>query len=94
MYNVQIMCFKKSQSGLTTLSLLFIFLITIQSASAQVIDTISASSLKRLDLEDLMNMEVVSVSKRPEKLTEVASAIQVITQRDIHSSGAKTLPEC
>src|SRR5690606_8828659 len=36
---------------------------------------------------------VTSVSKRPEKITEVASAIQVITQEDIHSSGAKTLAE-
>jgi iron complex outermembrane receptor protein len=40
-----------------------------------------------------MNIEVTSVSKRPEKLKEVASAIQVITQEDIHNSGVKTLPE-
>ena len=40
-----------------------------------------------------MNIEVTSVSKSPKKLSEVASAIQVITQEDIHSSGVKTLPE-
>jgi len=40
-----------------------------------------------------MNMEVISVSKRPEKLAEAASAIQVITQKDILNSGAKTIAE-
>ncbi len=61
---------------------------------SQVQDTLlSSHSLKKLSLEELMDIEVTSVSKRPEKLTEVASAIQVITQKDIRSSGAKTLPE-
>src|SRR6059058_4732675 len=40
-----------------------------------------------------MNVEVTSVSKRPERLTQVASAIQVITQDDIRRSGASSLPE-
>ncbi|HYG38368.1 MAG TPA: TonB-dependent receptor [Cytophagales bacterium] len=44
-------------------------------------------------MEELMNIEVTSVSKRPEKLTEVASAIQIITQEDIRRSGATSLPE-
>lgn len=50
-------------------------------------------SLLKLSLEELMNIKVTSVSKSPEKLEEAASAIQVITQADIHNSGAKTLPE-
>ena len=55
--------------------------------------TLSLSKLKKMSLEELMNIEVTSVSKHPEKLNEVASAIQVITQEDIRNSGAKTLPE-
>ena len=51
------------------------------------------SELKKLSLEDLMNVEVTSISMRPEKLTEVASAVQVITKEDIHRSGAIRLPE-
>jgi len=51
------------------------------------------ASLLKLSLEDLMNIKVTSVSKNSEKLEEAASAIQVITQADIHNSGAKTLPE-
>lgn len=54
---------------------------------------LSSVDLKKLSLEDLMNIEVTSVSKRPEKLTEAASAIQVITNDDIRRSGVKTLPE-
>src|SRR5438552_3237702 len=53
----------------------------------------SASQLKQFSLEELLNLEVTTVSKRPEKLTEAASAIQVITQEDIRRSGASSIPE-
>lgn len=53
----------------------------------------SSSELKRLSLEELVDQEVTSVSKRPEKFSEAASAVQVITQEDIHRSGATSLPE-
>src|SRR5213592_1367052 len=53
----------------------------------------SAAKLKTLRMEQLMDIEVTSVSKRPEKLSETASAIQVITQADIRRSGATSLPE-
>jgi iron complex outermembrane receptor protein len=49
--------------------------------------------LKQLNVEDLMNVEVTSVSRRPEKLREAAAAIQVITQEDIRRSGATSIPE-
>src|SRR6266576_675475 len=55
--------------------------------------TLSADSLKKLSIEQLMNVEVTSVSKRPERLAQVASAIQVITQDDIRRSGVTSLPE-
>jgi iron complex outermembrane recepter protein len=53
----------------------------------------SPQSLKKLSIEELMDLEVTSVSRRPEKLSETAAAIQVITSEDIHRSGATTLPE-
>src|SRR5579859_7008191 len=49
--------------------------------------------LKQLNVEDLMNVEVTSVSRHPEKLLAAASAIQVITQEDIRRSGATSIPE-
>lgn len=56
-------------------------------------DSQSAEVLKKLSLEELLNMEVTSVSKREEKLSEVPSAIQVITQENIRRSGATSIPE-
>jgi iron complex outermembrane receptor protein len=53
----------------------------------------SAEALKKLSIEQLMNLQVTSVSKRPERLAQTASAIQVITQEDIRGSGAASLPE-
>lgn len=49
-----------------------------------------------LSIEELMNVKVVnvtSVSRRSQKLTEVASAIFVITQDDIRRSGVTSIPE-
>jgi iron complex outermembrane recepter protein len=53
----------------------------------------SPSELKKLSVEELMSIEVTSVSRRSEKLYETASAIQVITQEDIRRFGATRLPE-
>lgn len=49
--------------------------------------------LKKLSVGELLDMVVTSVSKRPEKLLEAASAIQVISSEDIRRSGATSLPE-
>jgi len=40
-----------------------------------------------------MNQDVTVVTRRPEKLLESPSAVQVITGEDIHRSGATSLPE-
>ena len=53
----------------------------------------SIGELKQLNVEDLMNVEVTSVARHPEKLIAAASAIQVITQEDIRRSGATSIPE-
>src|SRR3954462_9291415 len=74
----------------TTLS--FLLLMT-SPAVRQAPDQASPATLKRLSLEELMNIQVTSVSKRPERLFETASAIQVITQEDIRRSGASSIPE-
>src|ERR1700741_132416 len=71
---------------------LFFSLITF-SIYAQTDSTQNAATLSDFSLEELMNVKVTSVSMRPEKLTEVASAVQVITSEDIHRSGTTRLPE-
>ena len=53
----------------------------------------SPAALKKLSLDALQQIEVTSVSKRPEMLTSAPSSIQVITGDDIRRSGANSLPE-
>jgi iron complex outermembrane receptor protein len=53
----------------------------------------SATQLKQLSLDELLNLEVTSVSRRPEKLASVASAIQVISGDNIRRSAATSIPE-
>ena len=52
-----------------------------------------AEDLSRLSIESLMNVEVTSVSKRGQKLSQSAAAIFVITQDDIRRSGATNIPD-
>src|SRR5690606_33044400 len=53
----------------------------------------SLESLKRLSMEELMSIEVTSVSRYAEPLSESASAIQIVTEEQIRRSGASILPE-
>src|SRR3989440_8432176 len=53
----------------------------------------STTSLKKLSLDELMQVEVTSVSKRAEKLGSAPASIFVISSEDIRRSGASTLPE-
>jgi len=52
---------------------------------------LSPGDLKKLSIEELLDVSVTLVSKRPEKLSEAPSAIQVITSEDIRRSGATHL---
>lgn len=62
-------------------------------AWADVSDAGALSDLSRLSLEELANVEITSVSKRPEALSAAPAAIYVIGSDDIRLSGADSLPE-
>jgi iron complex outermembrane recepter protein len=64
-----------------------------QPDSAQRPDSGSVAALKQLSVAQLMDVQVMSVSRRVERLSQAASAIQVITQEMIRRSGASSLPE-
>jgi iron complex outermembrane receptor protein len=49
--------------------------------------------LSRLTIEELANLQVTSVSRRPEPLSQAPAAIYVITAEDIRRSGATSLAE-
>jgi iron complex outermembrane receptor protein len=50
-------------------------------------------NLLDMSLDDLLNMEVSSVSKKAERLQDVASSLYVLTSEDIMNSGATSLHE-
>ena len=50
-------------------------------------------SLKKLSLDQLFDLEVTTVSQKPESLSKTAAAIHVVTQNDLQQMGALSLPE-
>ncbi len=55
--------------------------------------TSSVSALKKLSLDQLMDVEVTSVSRHAEKLLDAAAAVEVVTCEDIRRAGASSIPE-
>ncbi len=53
----------------------------------------SQVDLTELSLEDLMNIEVTSVSKKAERIGDAAAAIYVVTKVNIRRSGATSIAE-
>jgi iron complex outermembrane receptor protein len=49
--------------------------------------------LTSISLEDLMRIEVTSVSKKEQELARVAAAVYVLTQEEIRRAGHNSLPE-
>jgi iron complex outermembrane recepter protein len=56
-------------------------------------DESTPSALKRLSIEQLLDVEVTSVSKTRESLLSAAAAVSIVTDEDIRRSGATTVPE-
>lgn len=53
----------------------------------------SDSDLMSLSLEELTSLEVTSIGRKPQKVSEMAAAVFVITQEDIRRSGVTSIPE-
>ncbi len=52
-----------------------------------------ARDLAEASLEDLMNIQITSVSKKQQKLSKAGAAVFVISQEDIRRSGATNIPD-
>jgi iron complex outermembrane recepter protein len=66
---------------------------TVFAPSAIQGEVSTGQDLTTVSLEDLMNMQVTSVSKKDQKLSRTAAAVYVITQEQIRRSGATTIPD-
>ena len=67
-------------------------LILLASSTCQA-SPIERASFADLSLEELANIRITSLSKRPERLADAAGSVFVITSDDIRRSGATSLPE-
>lgn len=63
------------------------------AVEAQAARNVAVRDLSEMSLEDLANVQISSVSKRPERLADAAAAVYVITGEDIRRSGYLTLPD-
>ena len=70
-----------------------VFAVTPNLACCMELSEDLPEDLSELSLEALMDIEVTSVSKKPQKLANSATAIFVITQEDIRRSGVTSIPE-
>ena len=77
------------------LLLFFVGLYSPSRLSAQPLQTASngPQDLKRLSIEELAQIDVTSVSRRSERLSETAAAVSVVNADQILRSGLTTLPE-
>ncbi|TDH21671.1 TonB-dependent receptor [Segetibacter sp. 3557_3] len=82
-------CLPSFAAGLLTA----FFLLASLSSKGQVVIPESPHALKALSIEELMELEVTSVSRSPQKLATAASAVQVITGEDIRNSAATNIAE-
>src|SRR5260370_36575437 len=69
------------------------FLSVLLAGSTIAQNSRSVPDVTAMSMEDLLNLQVTSVSKRTQKVADAAAAIFVITQEDIRRSGATSIPE-
>jgi iron complex outermembrane recepter protein len=86
---------RHSRSRLSLLACLPLFAAAATSRAAETAPAPDqpAEELLRLSLEELVNLEVTTVSRKSERLSEAAAAVFVITQDDLRRQGIRSLPE-
>src|SRR3979411_350795 len=69
------------------------FLSVLLAGSTVAQNSRNVPDVTAMSMEDLMNLQVTSVSKRTQKVAHAAAALFVITQEDIRRLGATSIPE-
>ena len=76
------------------LLLVAVLTLTALPAAAQMEQVAEApKALKQLSLEELFDLEVTSVSQKPEPVSKTAAAVHVVTADDLRRMGAVSIPE-
>jgi iron complex outermembrane receptor protein len=84
---------RQIRKPIPALLLFLCLLVGMGSASGADSSSVDPSELINLSLEQLMNIEVTSVSKKAQKISHSAAAIFVIAREDIRRSGATNIPD-
>src|SRR5712671_3178078 len=74
-----------------TIAVVCLFLVTFGAASAGAQS--KPRDLSALSIEDLLNVEVVSASRKEQRAADVPAAVFVLTRDDIRRSGMTSIPE-
>lgn len=72
---------------------LLVFFTVVAALPVVVRAQTTPPNLTGLSIEDLMNIEITSASRKEQRIRDVASAVFVITQDDIRRSGMTTIPD-
>lgn len=68
-------------------------ILALSLTSSRPVQAQEPDDLGSLSVDDLMNVDVTSVSRKGQKVSDTAAAVFVITQDDIRRSGASSIPE-
>ncbi len=82
---------KQPKTNLVIFMLIFLVLFCTEKTPAAEDEL--PNDLTELSIEELADLEVTSVSKKPQKISRSAAAIFVITGEDIRRSGVTSIPE-
>lgn len=83
---------KTRRTGFLTAIIVFPVMLFFSTAVVAVPDE-PHPDLTELNIEELANLEVTSVARKPQKISHSAAAVYVITSEDIRRSGATCIPE-
>lgn len=70
-----------------------LFLLLLWAVLIHPVPSFAEESLYKLDLEQLMDIQVTSAGRKAQNLVDVPAAVYVIDQDDIRNSGATSIPE-
>ncbi len=70
-----------------------LLVVLLVAAKGVSLPSAAADELGVLSIDELLDLDVVSVAKVPEKVSQSPAAIYVITQEALRRSGANTIPE-
>ena len=75
------------------LACVFLLACVLATVEAGIAAQQGTDVLKRMSLEDLLGLDVTTVTRRPEPAGDIPAALFVITNDDIRRAGATSLPE-